>query len=139
MADSSFDKVFTVSGNAVQKRLKQNDMSVNKRKPRYHDGLAHMNGYDFYKRLNHQWQENNPAKLRMFKVSGKAVKQPLMNADRADRKFLTGRAGSPEYKRRNGRRKGVYLSRNNKAGLGGRKYRAKLPTPDRGRFKGQRK
>ena len=44
------------------------------------------------------------------------MKHSVMNADGSDRKFLTGRAGSPGYRRCNGRRKGVYLSRNNKAG-----------------------
>lgn len=97
-------------------------------KERYHQGSQYMTGYDFSKWLNHEWRNANPDKSWVRDVPSKAVKQSIMNADEAYRKYMKGKAGFPKYKRRNGRPVGIYLPRNNNTDLEIQRHRAKIPT-----------
>lgn len=93
-----------------------------------------MSGYEFSKWLNNEWREANPDKGWVREVSSKAVKHSIMDADAAYRKFMSGKAGFPKYKRRYGRPVGVYLPRNGKD-LAVERHRAKIPTLGWVRFK----
>ena len=64
---------------------------------------GYMSGYDFSKWLNNDYKASNPDKLWIWKVSSKAVKKAIMNADTAYKNFMKERAGFPKFKRRNGR------------------------------------
>ncbi|MBQ7214572.1 MAG: hypothetical protein IJS39_01145 [Synergistaceae bacterium] len=94
-----------------------------------------MNGYDFSKWLNNKYKIANPDKLWIWKVSSKAVKKAVMNADTAYKNFMKGRSGFPKFKRRNGRPVSMYLPRNNEGDLKTERHRAKIPTLGRVRFK----
>ena len=89
---------------------------------------GYMSGYDFSKWLNNEYRKGNPDKLWIWEVSSKAVKKAIMNADTAYKKFLKGKAGFPNFKRRNGRPSSMYLPRNNPTDILTERYRAKIPT-----------
>ena len=93
-----------------------------------------MGGYEFSKWFNNEWRAANPDKSWVRNVSSKAVKHSIMNADTAYRRFLSGKAGFPKYKRRYGKPVGVYLPRNGKD-LVVQRHRAKIPTIGWMRFK----
>ena len=89
---------------------------------------GYMSGYDFSKWLNNEYRKGNPDKLWIWEVSSKAVKKAIMNADTAYKNYLRGKAGFPNFKRRNGRPVSMYLPRNNPSDLKIERHRAKIPT-----------
>ena len=102
----------------------------------YRNGCqSYMSGYDFSKWLNNDYRKANPDKLWIWEVSSKAVKKSIMNADTAYKNFLKGRAGFPNFKRRNGRSVSMYLPRNNPGDLKVERNRGKIPTLGWVRFK----
>ena len=96
---------------------------------------CYMTGYDFSKWLNNNYRKANPDKLWIWEVSSKAVKKAIMNADTAYKKFLKGKSGFPNFKRRNGRPVSMYLPRNNPGDLKIERHRGKIPTLGWVRFK----
>ena len=96
---------------------------------------AYMGGYEFSKWLNNDYRAANPDKLWIWEVSSKAVKKSIMNADRAYKNFLKGKAGLPNFKRRNGRPVSMYLSRNSEKELEIKRHKGKLPILGWVRFK----
>ena len=92
------------------------------------DTQSYMSGYDFSKWLNNDYRKANPDKSWIWEVSSKAVKKSIMNADTAYRNFLKGKAGFPNFKRRNGRPVSMYLPRNNVGDLKIERNRGKIPT-----------
>ena len=96
---------------------------------------SYMTGYDFSKWLNNEYRKANPDKIWIWEVSSKAVKKAIMNADTAYKKFLKGKSGFPNYKRRNGRPVSMYLPRNNAGDLKIERHRGKIPTLGWVRFK----
>ena len=89
---------------------------------------SYMSGYDFSKWLNNEYRKANPDKLWIWEVSSKAVKKSIMNADIAYKNYLKGKAGFPNFKRRNGRPVSMYLPRNNAGDLKIERHKAKIPT-----------
>ena len=95
----------------------------------YRNGTqGYMSGYDFSKWLNNDYRKANPDKLWIWEVSSKAVKKSIMNADTAYKNYLKGKAGFPNFKRRNGRPISMYLPRNNPKDLLIERHKAKIPT-----------
>ena len=95
----------------------------------YRNGTqGYMSGYDFSKWLNNDYIKANPDKLWIWDVSSKAVKKSIMNADTAYRNYLKGKAGFPNFKRRNGRPVSMYLPRNNPKDLLIERHKGKIPT-----------
>ena len=95
----------------------------------------YMSGYDFSKWLNNDYRKANPDKSWIWEVSSKAVKKSIMNADTAYIKFLKGKAGFPNFKRRNGKPVSMYLPRNNDGDLKVERHKVKIPILGWVRFK----
>ncbi len=89
---------------------------------------SYMSGYDFSKWLNNDYRKSNPEKLWIWEVSSKAVKKAIMNADTAYRNYLKGKAGFPNFKKRNGRPVSMYIPRNNSGDLMIERHKGKIPT-----------
>ena len=96
---------------------------------------GYMSGYDFSKWLNNNYRESNPDKLWIWEVSSKAVKKSIMNADTAYKNFLKGKAGFPNFKKRNGQPVSMYIPRNNPCDLMIERHKGKIPTLGWVRFK----
>ena len=96
---------------------------------------SYMSGYDFSKWLNNEYRKANPDKLWIWEVSSKAVKKSIMNADTAYKNYLKGKAGFPNFKKRNGRPSSMYLPRNNLNDLMIERHKGKIPTLGWVRFK----
>ncbi|MBR0074701.1 MAG: transposase [Synergistaceae bacterium] len=95
----------------------------------------YMNGYEFSKWLNNEFQTKNPDKLWIWEVSSKAVKKAIMNADTAYKDFMKGKSYFPRFKRRNGRPVSMYLPHNNEKDLEVKRHKGKIPTLGWVRFK----
>lgn len=79
---------------------------------RYKQGLKYMSGYDFSKYLNHEYREGHPKQKWIWEVSSKAVKQSIMNADRAFKRFFKTKKGYPNFKCKHGHPVSIYCPRN---------------------------
>lgn len=79
---------------------------------RYKQGLKYMSGYDFSKYLNHEYREGHPEQKWIWEVSSKAVKQSIMNADRAFKGFFKTKKGYPNFKCKHGHPVSIYCPRN---------------------------
>ena len=77
------------------------NLFIDTNRTNYQNGGKYLSGYDFSKWLNNYWRQKNQDKSWVFEVSSKAVKQSIMNADTAYRKFLSGKKGFPNFKKRN--------------------------------------
>lgn len=79
---------------------------------RYKQGLKYMSGYDFSKYLNHEYKEAHPEHSWIWEVSSKAVKQSILNADKAFKRFFKTKKGYPNFKRKHEHPVSVYCPRN---------------------------
>lgn len=79
---------------------------------RYKHGLKYMSGYDFSKYLNNGYREGHPEQKWIWEVSSKAVKQSVMDADKAFKRFFKTKKGFPNFKRKHGKPVGIYCPRN---------------------------
>lgn len=79
---------------------------------RHKQGLKYMSGYDFSKYLNHEYKEAHPEHSWIWEVSSKAVKQNIMDADKAFKRFFKTKKGFPNFKRKHGKPVGIYCPRN---------------------------
>lgn len=82
-------------------------------------------GYDYDKYVNNELSLKLPW---IKKVSSKARKQSIMNADNAFKKFFKGEAKFPKFKKKNKQNVGVYFPKNNKGDLLVERHRIKIPT-----------
>jgi len=69
-----------------------------------------MSGMDFSKWLNNEYLPNNPDNAWIKEVSSKAVKQSIMNAERAFRRFFNGVSGFPKFKKKSKSDVKMYLN-----------------------------
>ena len=94
----------------------------------YKKEKTYVSGYDFSKWLNNEFIPNNPDKKWIKDVSSKSVKQAIMNADTAFKKFFKGESGFPNYKKKNKQNVKIYFPKNNKGDLTVERHRIKIPT-----------
>ena len=59
-----------------------------------------VSGYDFSKWLNNEFIPNNPDYLWIKDVGSKAVKQSIMDADLAFKRFFNKQSGFPKFKKK---------------------------------------
>lgn len=59
-----------------------------------------VSGYDFSKWINNEFLPTNPGYLWIKDVSSKSVKQSIMNADKAFRRFFKGQSKFPKFKKK---------------------------------------
>ena len=92
----------------------------------YKDTKKHMSGYDFSKWLNNVHTKETDEWIK--DVSSKAVKQAIMNGDKAFKNFFKGLSKFPCFKKKKNQDVKVYLPKNNKTDLLIERHRIKLPT-----------
>lgn len=59
-----------------------------------------VSGINFSKWLNHVYLKENPDKLWIKEVSSKSVKQSIMNAEKAFKRFFKHQSGFPKFKKK---------------------------------------
>lgn len=92
----------------------------------YKETNHHLSGYDFSKWLNnvHTKEQNRWIK----QVSSKAVKQAIMNGDKAFKRFFKGLSKFPRYKKKKKQDVKAYFPKNNSTDLTVERHRIKIPT-----------
>ena len=81
----------------------------------YEKTHKHMSGYDFSKWLNNV--HTAQADFWIKEVSSKAVKQSIMNGDKAFKNFFKGLTKFPTFKKKKNQDVKVYFPKNNKTDL----------------------
>ena len=87
-----------------------------------------VSGMSFSKWINNEFIPNNKEYMWIKKVSSKAVKHSIMNADKAFRQFFNKKSGFPKFKRKNKSNTGIYFPKNNKTDFTLERHRIKVPT-----------
>ncbi|WP_205694171.1 RNA-guided endonuclease TnpB family protein [Clostridium sp. JN-9] len=87
-----------------------------------------VSGMDFSRWLNNEYIPNNQDKVWIKKVSSKAVKQAIMNGEKAFKKFFKGEAGFPKFKKKKNQDIKAYFPKNNETDWTIERHRIKIPT-----------
>src|SRR4030066_564409 len=85
-------------------------------------------GYDFSKWLNNEFIPNNPEYSWIKEVSSKAVKQSIMNAEKAFKRFFKGLSKFPRFKKKVKQDVKCYFPKNNKLEWIVKRHKIKIPT-----------
>ncbi len=101
---------------------------VSHNKEVYEKEKRFVSGMDFAKWLNNKYIPNNVDKLWIKEVSSKAVKQAIMNGEKAFKKFFKGEAGFPKFKKKKNQDVKAYFPKNNKTDWTIERHRIKIPT-----------
>lgn len=94
----------------------------------YKNSGKFVSGMSFSKWMNNEFIPNNQSYLWVKEVSSKAVKQSIMNGEKAFKQFFKKETGFPKFKKKNRSNVGVYLPKNNKTDFIVERHRAKIPT-----------
>lgn len=86
-----------------------------------------VSGMDFSKWLNNDFIPNNPEYNWIKNVSSKAVKQSIMNGDKAFKKFFKGESKFPKFKKKKNQDVKAYFPKNNKTDWIIERYKVKIP------------
>lgn len=86
----------------------------------------HLSGYDFSKWLNNIYTKQTDFWIK--DVSSKAVKQAIMNGDRAFKNFFKGLAERPKFKIKKKQDVKAYFPKNNPKDIVVERHRIKVPT-----------
>ncbi len=88
-----------------------------------------ISGMNFSKWLNNEYMENNPEKSWIREVSSKAVKQSIMNAETAFKKFFKKQSGFPRFKKKRDQDVKMYFVKtDSKSKIRYERHRIKIPT-----------
>lgn len=88
-----------------------------------------VSGMDFSKWLNNEFIPNNPDYQWIKQVYAKAVKQSIMNAERAFKQFFKGQSGFPKFKKKKNQDVKMYFVKNDaKTIIKCERHRIKIPT-----------
>ena len=94
----------------------------------YKNSGKFVSGMSFSKWMNNEFIPNNQSYLWVKEVSSKAVKQSIMNGEKAFKQFFKKETGFPKFKKKNRSNVGVYLPKNNKTDFIVERHRVKIPT-----------
>ena len=94
----------------------------------YQNSGKFVSGMSFSKWLNNEFIPNNQSYLWIKDVSSKAVKQSIMNGEKAFKKFFKKETDFPKFKKKNKSNVGIYLPKNNKTDFTVERHRLKVPT-----------
>ena len=83
---------------------------------------------DFSKWLNNEFIPNNPEYKWIKNVSSKAVKQSIMNGEKAFKRFFKGESKFPRFKKKKNQNVKAYFPKNNKTDWIVERHRVKIPT-----------
>ena len=92
----------------------------------YKQTKKHLSGYDFSKWLNNVHTKETDPWIK--DVSSKAVKQAIMNGDKAFKNFFKGLAKFPRFKKKRNQDVKAYFPKNNATDLTVERHRIKVPT-----------
>jgi len=87
-----------------------------------------VSGYEFSKWLNKTYLPDNPQFSWIKAVSSKAVKDAIMNADTAFRRFFKKQSGFPKFKKKGKNQVNAYFPKNNPTDWIVDRHRVKIPT-----------
>lgn len=94
----------------------------------YEQGGKFVSAFDFSKWLNNEYLPNNPDKLWIKEVSSKAVKQSIINAETAFKRFFKGQSKYPNFKKKHKADVKVYFVKTDKNNIiHCERHRIKLP------------
>lgn len=79
---------------------------------RHQQGLKYLSGYAFSKYLNNEYRKAHSENCWIWEVSSKAVKQSILNADKAFKRFFKLKNGYPNFKKKHGKPVSIYCPRN---------------------------
>ncbi|MEI5891464.1 transposase [Bacillus cereus] len=102
------------------------NLYIFKNKEVYESKGQFLSGYDFSKWLNNVYTEECDQWIK--EVSSKAVKQAIMNGDKAFKRFFKGLSGFPSYKKKKKQDVKCYFPKNNKTDWIVERHRVKVPT-----------
>lgn len=94
----------------------------------YENGVKFITAFNFSKWLNNEFIPNNPDYLWIKDVSSKSVKQSIVYAERAFKKFFKKEAKYPRFKKKNKSNVKMYFTRNNIKDCLCERHRIKIPT-----------
>ena len=95
----------------------------------YANGGKFISGMDFSKWLNNEYLPNNPEYSWIKDVYAKSVKQSIMNADRAFKRFFNKKSKFPKFKKKNKSEVTMYFVKNDaKMLIECERHRIKIPT-----------
>ena len=97
-------------------------------KERYFYDQPFMGGIDFSKWLNNIYIPNNPDKQWIKEVYSKAVKQSIMNADKAYKTFFKLKKGFPHFKSRKNNVNMYFVKTDEKQPIICKRHKIKIPT-----------
>ncbi|MGW6191676.1 RNA-guided endonuclease InsQ/TnpB family protein [Bacillus cereus] len=102
------------------------NLYISKNKEIYESEGKFLSGYDFSKWLNNIHTKECDQWIK--EVSSKAVKQAIMNGDKAFKKFFNGLSKFPRYKKKKNEDVKCYFPKNNKTDWAVERHRVKIPT-----------
>ncbi|HDR4408550.1 RNA-guided endonuclease TnpB family protein [Bacillus cereus] len=102
------------------------NLYIFKNKEMYESKGKFLSGYDFSKWLNNVYTKEYDQWIK--EVSSKAVKQAIMNGDKAFKRFFQGLSGFPRYKKKKKQDVKCYFPKNNKTDWAVERHRVKVPT-----------
>jgi len=104
------------------------NMYLANQKEYYEETKKFMSGYDFSKWLTNIFVPENPDKDWIKEVSSKAVKQAIMNGERAFKRFFKKESNFPRFKKKHKQDVKANFPKNNKTDLTVQRHRIKIPT-----------
>ena len=87
-----------------------------------------VSGMSFSKWLNNEFLPNNPEYNWIKDVGSKAVKQSIMNGEKAFKRFFNGESNFPKFKKKKQQNIKAYFPKNNKTDWTVERHRIKIPT-----------
>ena len=94
----------------------------------YEQKKRFVSGMDFSKWLNNEYLPNNPEYQWIKSVSSKAVKQAIMNGEKAFKRFFKGESKFPRFKKKKRQDVKCYFPKNNNTDWMVERHRIKIPT-----------
>ena len=94
----------------------------------YKNDMPFITAFSFSKWLNNEFIPNNPDYLWIKGVSSKSVKQSIVYAERAFKKFFKKESKFPRFKKKNKSNVKMYFVKNSKSDCLCERHRIKIPT-----------
>lgn len=99
-----------------------------KNKEIYESDKKFMSGMDFSKWINNEFIPNNPEYRWIKEVSSKAIKQSIMNGEKAFKRFFDKKSKFPRFKKKTKSDVKAYFPKNNLTDWTVERHRIKIPT-----------
>lgn len=87
-----------------------------------------VSGMVFSKWLNNEYLPNHPELCWVKQVSSKAIKQSIMNGEKAFRRFFKGQSKFPRFKKKKNQDVKAYFPKNNNTDWAIERHKLKIPT-----------